>query len=143
MKSILIDAGPIIALFNRRDKYHKKIIDFLKRYKGKLVTTWPVVTEVTHMLDFNVDAQIAFLEWIRRGGIEVYEIKVEDIERIIEITNKYRDVPMDFADASLIIASEGLRIREIITIDNDYYIYRTINKEMLRNIFLNYEYENE
>ena len=141
MKSILIDAGPIIALFNRKDKYHKKIIDFLKRYKGKLVTTWPVVTEVTHMLDFNVDAQIAFLEWIRRGGVEVYEIKVEGIERIIEITNKYRDVPMDFADASLIIASEGLGIGEIITIDNDYYIYRTINKEMLRNIFLNYENE--
>ena len=141
MKSTLIDAGPIIALFNRKDKYHKKIIDFLKRYKGRLITTWPVVTEVTHMLDFSVDAQIAFLEWIRRGGVEVYEIKVEGIERIIEITNKYRDVPMDFADASLIIASEGLGIREIITIDNDYYIYRTINKEMLRNIFLNYENE--
>ena len=93
------------------------------------------------MLDFSVDAQIAFLEWIRRGGVEVYEIKVEGIERIIEITNKYRDVPMDFADASLIIASEGLGISEIITIDNDYYIYRTINKEMLRNIFLNYENE--
>jgi len=139
LKNTLIDAGPIIALFNKKDKYHKKIINFLKGYKGRLVTTWPVVTEVTHMLDFNVDAGVAFLEWIRRGGVEIYEIKIGDIERIIEITNKYKDVPMDFADASLIIASEMMRIKEIITIDNDYYIYRTINKEMLRNIFLNYE----
>ena len=137
MKSTLIDAGPIIALFNKKDKYHEEIINFLKGYKGRLVTTWPVVTEVTHMLNFNVDAGLAFLEWIRRGGVEIYEIKIEDIGRIIEITNKYRDVPMDFADASLIIASEIMGIEEIITIDNDYYIYRTINKEMLKNVFLN------
>ena len=94
MRSILIDAGPIIALFNRKDKYHKKVIDFLREYKGVLVTTWPVIIEVTYMLDFSVDAQLSFLEWIDRDGLEIYDIKTSDIRRIIEITKKYRDVPM-------------------------------------------------
>ncbi len=48
---------------------------------------------------------------------------------------KYSDIPMDLADASLVVLSEKLRIKEIITIDSDYYVYRTINKEMIENIF--------
>ncbi len=134
MKNILIDAGPIIALFNRRDKYHNRVTEYLKRYTGKLITTWPVITETSHMLDFNVNAQIAFLEWINRGGVEVFEISVNKIKRIIEITVKYKDIPMDLADASLIIVSEETGIKEILTIDNDYYIYRTIKKEMIKNV---------
>ena len=86
------------------------------------------------MLDFSVEAQLAFLKWIEKGGIDIYDIRIDDLSRIIEITKKYRDIPMDFADASLIIASEKSGIKEIITIDNDYYIYRTIKKEMIRNI---------
>ena len=57
----LIDAGPLIALFNRNDKYHLKIKEFIKNYSDKLITTWPVITEVSHMLDFNIQTQIDFL----------------------------------------------------------------------------------
>jgi len=134
LKNILIDAGPIIALFNRKDKYHNRVTEYLKRYTGKLITTWPVITETSHMLDFNINAQISFLEWINRGGVEVFEISVNKIKRIIEITIKYKDIPMDLADASLIIVSEETGIKEILTIDNDYYIYRTIKKEMIKNV---------
>jgi hypothetical protein len=135
MKNTLIDAGPIIALFNKNDKYHKKIKEFLKNYKGKLLSTWPVVTEVSHMLDFNVQTQIDYLTWINLGGVVIEDIGNEDISRIIELSRKYSDVPMDLADASLVVLSEKRNIKEIITIDSDYYIYRTINKEMIENIF--------
>ena len=135
MQNILIDAGPIIALFNKNDKYHEKIKDFLKNYQGKLTSTWPVVTEVSHMLDFNFQTQIDFLTWIKLGGVTIEEIEKDDLIRIIELSKKYSDVPMDLADASLIVLSEKMKIKEIITIDSDYYIYRTINKEMLENVF--------
>jgi len=135
MQNTLIDAGPIIALFNKNDKYHKKIKNFLKEYDGKLTSTWPVVTEVSHMLDFNVKTQIDFLTWIRLGGVNIEAIENEDIGRIIELSMKYSDLPMDLADASLVVLSEKLKIKEIITIDSDYYVYRTINKEMIENIF--------
>jgi len=135
MQNILIDAGPIIALFNKNDKYHEKIKNFMKNYDGKLISTWPVVTEVSHMLDFNVQTQIDFLTWIKLGGVVVEDLEKEDLNRIIELSKKYSDIPMDLADASLIVLSEKMKIKQIITIDSDYYIYRTINKEMLENVF--------
>jgi len=88
------------------------------------------------MLDFNVQAQIDFLTWIRLGGITIQPIECEDIGSIIELSRKYSDVPMDFADASLVVLAEKIRIRKIITIDSDY-IYRTIRKKMIENVFLN------
>lgn len=135
MRNTLIDAGPLIALFNNKDKYHKKILNFIKNYDGLLTTSWPVLTEVCHMLDFNVNAQIDFLKWINLGSLKVENIEQLEIERIIQLSEKYSDVPMDLADASLIVLSEKLKIKEIITIDNEYYIYRTIKKEMIENIF--------
>jgi len=135
MKNTLIDAGPLIALFNRNDKYHQKIKDFIKTYDGVLTTSWPVVTEVCHMLDFHINAQIDFLKWVKLGGIRIEDIKSTEIERIIQLSEKYSDIPVDLADASLVIISERLKIKEIITIDSDYCIYRTTQKEMIRNIF--------
>ncbi len=135
MRNTLIDAGPIIALFNKNDKYHKKIKKFLKDYNGILTTTWPIVTEISHMLDFHVQTQIDFLTWIQLGGLKIAAIESTDIGRIIELSMKYSDIPMDLADASLVLLSERLKIKEIITIDSDYYIYRTIKKEMIVNIF--------
>lgn len=135
MKNTLIDAGPLIALFNKNDKYHEKIKEFIKNYKGLLTTSWPVITEVCHMLDFNINAQIDFLKWIKLGGLKVEDIETEEIDKIIKLSEKYSDIPMDLADATLIIISERLGIKEIITIDSDYYIYRTTEREMLINIF--------
>lgn len=138
MKNTLIDAGPIIALFNKKDRYHPQIKEFLKQYTGILTSTWPVITEVSHMLDFNTQTQIDFLTWISRGGIRIENIEQEDIIRIIELSKKYSDIPMDLADASLVSISEKFDLKEIITIDSEFYIYRTIEKEMIKNIF-NYE----
>lgn len=134
MKSTLIDAGPIIALFNKSDKYHKIVKQSLKTYKGELITSWPVITEASHMLDFNVRVQIDLFKWIRLGGLTIKEVTLHDVDRIIALSEKYSDIPMDPADASLVVLPEKLDIREIITIDSDCYIYRTIDKEMIRNI---------
>ncbi|KXS45455.1 hypothetical protein SAMN04488598_1065 [Halanaerobium congolense] len=135
MKRCLIDAGPLIALFDKDDKFHIPVKDFLKKHEGRLYTTWPVITEVLHMLDFSVDTQIDFLKWISLGAIEVKQIDMADISRIIDLSEKYSDVPMDFADASLIIISETEGIKEIISIDSDFYIYRNIRNEYVKNIF--------
>ncbi len=114
--------------------YHKVVKTFLKTHKNKLVTSWPVITEASHMLDFNVQVQIDLFKWIRLGGLIIEEVRFQDIDRIIALSEKYSDIPMDVADASLVVLSEKLKIKEIITIDSDYYIYRTIEKEMIKNI---------
>ncbi|MBS4031458.1 MAG: PIN domain-containing protein [Clostridiales bacterium] len=136
MRKSLIDAGPLIALFDRDDAYHQVIKKFLKQYEGQLITTWPVVTEVLHMLDFHVGAQIDFLRWLQRDSITIHSLCKESISSIIYMTEKYADLPMDFADATLLVTSETTGIRNIITIDSDFFVYRTIRKEMLCHIFI-------
>lgn len=135
MRNILIDAGPLIALFDRGDKYHLKSIHFLKEFQGQLWTTWPVVTEVSHMLDFSTWAQSNFLTWIERGGLRIFDLGEKHISRLIDLTNKFKDVPMDLADASLVVASEELKYQEIASIDSDFYIYRDVRNQYLTNVF--------
>ena len=135
MRNTLIDAGPLIALFDRSDQYQFKAVRFMEDYHGYLWTTWPVVTEVCHMLDFSIKAQLTLLEWIERGGLRIYELKELHIERIKQLTEKFSDVPMDLADASLVVVSELSGYDKIISIDSDFYIYRDIRNKYLTNIF--------
>jgi uncharacterized protein len=136
MENILIDAGPIIALFNKRDSYHTKALNFLKNNKNPLWTTWPVITEACHLLDFNPRAQINLLEWIKRGGIEIFPLANPHLNRIITLSETYSDVPMDLADASLMVVAEEKEINSIATIDSGFYIYRDIRNRYLTNIFV-------
>ena len=135
LNEILIDAGPIIALFDKDDSYHEKIIHFIEGKKYKFITTTAVVTEVSHMLDFNVNVQIQFLEWIDKEGIILHQIKQTDISEIIEMTKKYSDRPMDFADATLVIAAKRTGVKKIISIDSDFEIYRLPGKVKIENVF--------
>ena len=138
MKKCLIDAGPMIALFNNIDRYHKHAVEFLKSFTGQLITSWPVITEVCYMLNFNVDAQTDFLKWINMGAVEIKEISNINIERIIDLINTYNNVPMDMADASLVTLAEDTGTEEIISIDSDFNIYRNSNGKYLKNIFVFY-----
>lgn len=134
MRSILVDAGPLIALFDKDDTYHTRVLSFLKDYSGKLITTWPVITEASHMLSFNVNVQIDFLTWLCQDAVVILNREDEHIEQLIELFNKYSDVPMDLADGSLLIVSEITGIRDIATIDSDYYVYRLKDKKPLNNV---------
>ena len=124
MKKILIDSGPLIALFDASDKYHDKAVNFIRTNKYPLVTTIASITETLHLLDFNRNAQIDFLEWINKGAIEIQNIENSDFGRIKELTVKYRDLPMDFADSCLVYLAEKLSHNTIATIDRDFTIYR-------------------
>jgi len=135
MRSILIDAGPLIGLFDRSDRYHLRALAFIEEYQGALWTTWPVITEVSHMLGFSTKVQLAFLEWIRRGGLIIFQLSGEHLERMIDLSEKFKDVPMDLADASLIVASEARGFLEIASIDSDFYVYRDIRNQYLTNVF--------
>jgi predicted nucleic acid-binding protein len=135
LNTILIDAGPIIALFDKDNGYHTKVVSFIKSKKYKFVTTMAVITEVTHMLDFNIEVQILFLEWIMKEGVIIHEVHQQNIARIIELTKKYKDIPMDFADATLVLAAETTGIKKIISIDSNFNIYRLPGKVKIENVF--------
>ena len=99
MKRIIIDSGPLIALFDASDKYHTKAKEFIKNNTSELITTLASITETLHLLDFNLMAQIDFLEWISKGAITIENIERDDLDRIKSLMVKYQNLPMDFADA--------------------------------------------
>lgn len=134
-QSILVDTGPLIALFDRDDAFHAAVVEFIRANRYRLISTTAVLTEVSHMLDFNTTVQIDFLEWVMNGGVTLHPIHQSDIARIVELTKTYRDRPMDFADATLLIAAERTGLKEIISIDADFDIYRLSGNSVVENVF--------
>ncbi|MCA9924907.1 MAG: PIN domain-containing protein [Anaerolineales bacterium] len=128
MNKILIDSGPLIALFDRSDKYHVASVEFIKTNRSTLITTIASVTETLHLLDFNRNAQLDFLGWVYAGAVVIEPITADDLQRIMELIGKYSDLPMDFADACLVFLGEKLNINRIATIDRDFDVYRMKGK---------------
>jgi len=132
---ILIDAGPLIALFDSSDRHHEPVKAFLRERQDRFISTLAVFTEVSHMLDFSAKAQRDFYEWVMHKGVILSDINQNDIYRILELTGKYADLPMDFADATLVVTSEKTGIREIISLDGDFDVYRLPGKERISNVY--------
>ena len=124
MKKTLIDSGPLIALFDRDDRYHKASLEFIQNNRNELVTTIASITETLHLLDFNRNAQVDFLKWVNAGALIIEPITADDFQRIQELIEKYADLPMDFADACLVFLGEKFHIDQIATIDRDFDVYR-------------------
>jgi len=134
-KKIVVHSGPLIALFDKSDKNSPTALAFLKKNTSPLFTTLPVVTEVIYILDFSIKAQSDFLEWISRGGLSIINLDHHDFSRIKDLMLKYQDLPMDFADGSLVAACEKIESHFIATIDKDFEIYRFYDKKTFHNVF--------
>ena len=93
-----------------------------------LVTTLASVTETLHLLDFNRNAQIDFLDWVNAGAVTLEPITSDDLQSIKQLIIKYSDLPMGFADACLVFLAEKLNITTIATIDRDFDVYRLKGK---------------
>lgn len=132
MKKILMDSGPMIALFDASDRHHQAAVNFIRTNRLPLLTTLASVTETLHMLDFSRQAQLDFLEWIQRGAVEIQNIGNADFGRIRELTAKYQDLPMDFADSCLVHLAEQLVIDTVATIDRDFSIYRINDRKKFK-----------
>lgn len=130
----LADTGPLVALFDRTDNYHAQVMAFMGQFNGGLVSNWVIVTEVCYLLGFSVAAQLGFLEWMARGGLKLVELEEPALRHIPQAMDKYRDRPMDLADASLIALSMQTGIRDIITFDTDFDFYRLPDRTKMKNL---------
>ena len=122
MRSILVDTGPVVALFHSRDQYHEAAKAVVQANPALLVSTWAVLTEASHFL--GQAGKRALLTFVRRGGLRLETPTVEDVPRLDALLARYDR--MDFADATLVLAAEKTGILEIFTIDRrDFEGYRT------------------
>jgi len=128
---ILTDTGPLIALVDRGDKAHRICTDQLKVLTRPLLTTWPCVSEAMHLLNSvgGHFAQDVLWSYILDRLVAIHESDLVERTRMRELMSKYKDTPMDLADASLVAAAEVLGIRRIFTVDSDFVVYRLQGKQ--------------
>ena len=122
---ILIDAGPLVAIIHADDDHHAECTAFLETVEGPFVSVWPAVTEAMYLLGFSLKAQDALWEMLDRGFIRLLPLTADDVPRMRELMAKYKDLPMDLADAALVRVAERERIRQVFTTDRkDFEVYR-------------------
>jgi len=129
VRNIIVDTGPLVALFHARDRHHEAAKAVLESNPAVLVSTWPVITEACHFL--AQAGRRALLTFVRRGALRVEALSVEDVPQLDELLARYER--MDFADATLVLIAEKTGITEIFTIDRrDFEAYRTRSGRRLR-----------
>ena len=134
---VLVDSGPLLALFNAGDKWHAQVLKWLRQNEAaQLITTWPVLTEVCALLARRVGnpAALDFLRWVHRGGAAVDEPAAHSLTDLLAISERFADLPLDLADASIAEAAARLRTRQVLTIDADFDIYRDTAGKPLTNV---------
>ena len=122
---ILVDTGPLVALFDPKDRQHGKCVQALKGIREPIVTTTPVLTEAFHMLGPASTGSNRLREFIESSGLSVWFFDRKALTRAFELMELYADHPMDLAHASLVTAAEVLGTRRVFTIDrDDFQTYR-------------------
>ena len=123
---ILVDAGPMVAILDRGDQDHPTCMSALERLTSPLVTTWPALAEAMYILGDRTGwaGQDALWALVLRGDIRLHPIEEQALQRSRDLMHRYRSVPMDLADATLVAAAEALRQRRIFTLDADFRVYR-------------------
>lgn len=122
---ILMDTGPLVALFDPKDKQHQHCQAVLQTFNEPIISTMPVLTEAFHLLTPNSKGADALRDFIRKGGLNLWFFNKETMQIALQLMEIYHDRPMDLADASLVTAAQTLKISRIFTIDrNDFAIYR-------------------
>ena len=122
---ILVDTGPLVALFDPRDDAHAETRALLASIREPLLTTVAVLTETFHLLDPSSRGSAALREFMNAGGMTVWFLSAASLTRCFELMAQYADHPMDLADASLVTAAEHLRTTRVFTLDRgDFATYR-------------------
>jgi len=134
---ILADTGFFVALGNRKDNFHFQATQELLSLKYPLVTTYPVIVETSYLLweRSGQTTQFSFLNQLIQGSIEIFQLENNHLQRMVQLMGKYANLPMDLADASLVVLAEEIQENRILTTDfRDFSIYRWNNNKEFRNL---------
>lgn len=126
----IMDTGPWVALIDRSESRHNECVDWLKNFSGKLYSTEAVLTEVLYILNFSIRAQCAALDFVLESVVEIVPSSTESLKRAKSMMKKYADLPMDFADATIVCLAEEIGIPNVATFDKkDFAIYKLPKKK--------------
>jgi uncharacterized protein len=128
----LLDTGPLVAFFNPRDPDHAWALRAFDAVEPPLVTCEPVLTEAFHLLMRHEPGLDLLAAYCQSGVLQVDFRFLDHAQSVHYLMLKYRNLPMDLADACLVLLAEQNPLATIITTDRDFLIYRTRNRRQLR-----------
>jgi len=136
---LIADTGFFYALADRSDRHHTRAVAVLQTIAEPLITTWPVLTETTHLLMRRLSplACTRFLTNVADGFCAVHALEPAHIRHVCTLMDKYADLPMDLADASLVLLAEHLGEGRILSTDQrDFQAYRFKNQKPFQNVLM-------
>jgi len=130
---LLLDTGALVSLLDRSQTHHQKCRRAFADWAGTLVSTEAVLTEATHLLAGVHGGRAACVDFFLAGGAILVPSTVSSLQRVRKLLDKYADLPMDFADATLVALGEELDCPSVFTTDRtDFSAYRLKGRKPFR-----------
>ncbi len=124
MTPVLLDTGCIVALLDRSEKHHEQCSGVIAQLEAPLVTCEAVIAEACYLLRGMKEAPLTVLENVRQSIFHIPYRLVDHADIVGRLMKKYRNIPMDLADACLVTMAEKLHTGRILTLDSDFQVYR-------------------
>ncbi len=132
---LLLDTGAFVALIDRSERQHAECVKAFEGWSGPIVTTEAVLTETLYLVGPAWEPQRICLEFFLRGAFVLMPSSRKSLRRVAALIEKYRDVPMDFADATLVVLGEELGTNMVFTLDRrGFSAYRLFGRKPFRVI---------
>ncbi len=128
---VILDAGPLVAYFNRNDAYHVWAKDLWTRIQVPMLTCEAVLAEASFLVSDHSGGARAVLDLVKRGVIDVSFSLTPEAESVSRLLDKYRNVPMSLADACLVRMAELHPTMPVFTLDNDFQLYRKNARQVI------------
>ena len=133
VSSVLIDTGAILALLDKKDRWHGICVDTLRQLRLPLMTSEAVLTELFHLVgDSRLEMEAAW-KFIRSGAVVLAAIEDPELPQLHGLMSRYWDRPMDFADATLVYLAKRETLSTVFTVDHaDFETYRIEGRRRFR-----------
>jgi predicted nucleic acid-binding protein len=131
----IVDTGPLIAFFDRSERYHRWVTDRISKLKMPLLVCEPVLVEASYLLRRNSRTPDFLFELVQNRALKVPFRIDEHVGALRKLLQKYRDTPISLADACIVLMAEIHGSHSVLTLDSDFFIYRTSNRAPLSLIY--------
>jgi len=130
-RPVIVDSGPLVALLNRTDRWHRWATEQLEAIDTSLLTCEAVLTETTHLLRHDPRGPDAVLQLVSRGLLKIDFSLQSHADDLRKLMWRYRDQPMSLADACLVVLSERIGGCRVFTLDSHFRHYRRRGRQVI------------
>jgi predicted nucleic acid-binding protein len=131
VEAVILDASPLVAYFDPRERHHKWCVQKFETIKPPLLSCEAALAEAVHLIATRGGRAGRIFDFLRDGVIEIPFLLAAEAEAIATLMTRYSDMPMDLADACIVRMTEKRHDVRVFTLDGDFKIYRRHGRQMI------------